>query len=391
MDLTPYKNCLALTNSIFVANEEKPYRPCCWFKTYIDATDVTDYQNQLAEMDLEFNCDYCIQQDRGGSYSYRQQFNNVDELIITASFDNICNLKCITCTPNNSTQILAERFKYEDKVDVAYTKKYFTEVVAKQAPKKIDFIKTTLASSTFNNLRFDILGGEPLINPAIFEFIDWLAEQPYAKQTSLNITTNGTTYTDKLLKYIDSFKTVGVQLSIDGIEDDFEYLRFGSTFENLEKVCDAFHDLTKKYDNFKMGCHYTLSWMNCLQFDEFFNWIQTRYSNVSDIYVSKLQTPKHYSIELLTLEMRTKVYKEVMKHLQTPINDIYEKTLFLYKEHMLTTAYDEFDVNLFEHGTATLHVADTRRGNDHRKIIKKFVNFLDLHEIHPLLNYVNEV
>lgn len=391
MDLTPYKSCLALSNSIFVANEEKPYRPCCWFKTYIDATDVTDYKNQLAEMDLEYNCDYCIQQDKGGSYSYRQQFTKVDELIITASFDNICNLKCITCTPNNSTQILAERFKYEDKVDGAYTKKYFTEVVAKQAPKKIDFIKTTLANSTFDNLRFDILGGEPLINPAIFEFIDWLAEQPYAKQTTLNITTNGTTYTDKLIKYIDSFKTVGVQLSIDGVEDDFEYLRFGSTFENLEKVCDLFHALTEKYENFHMGCHYTLSWMNCLQFDEFFNWIQTKYPNVSDIYVSKLQTPTHYSIELLTLEMRTKVYNEVTKHLQTPINDIYKKTLFLYKEHMLTTAYDEFDVNLFEHGTATLHIADARRGNDHRKIIKKFVNFLKLHEIHPLLHYVNEV
>jgi sulfatase maturation enzyme AslB (radical SAM superfamily) len=391
MDLTPYKSCLALSNSIFVANEEKPYRPCCWFKTYIDATDVTDYKNQLAEMDLEYNCDYCIQQDKGGTYSYRQQFTKVDELIITASFDNICNLKCITCTPNNSTQILAERFKHEDKVDRAYTKKYFTEVVAKQAPKKIDFIKTTLANSTFNNLRFDILGGEPLINPAIFEFIDWLAEQPYAKQTTLNITTNGTTYTDKLIKYIDSFKTVGVQLSIDGVEDDFEYLRFGSTFENLEKVCDLFHALTEKYENFHMGCHYTLSWMNCLQFDEFFNWIQTKYPNVSDIYVSKLQTPTHYSIELLTLEMRTKVYNEVTKHLQTPINDIYKKTLFLYKEHMLTTAYDEFDVNLFEHGTATLHIADARRGNDHRKIIKKFVNFLNLHEIHPLLHYVNAV
>lgn len=391
MDLTPYKNCLALTNSIFVANEEKPYRPCCWFKTYIDATDATDYKNQLAEMDLEYNCDYCIQQDKGGTYSYRQQFTNVDELIITASFDNICNLKCVTCTPNNSTQILAERFKYEDKVDGAYTKKYFTEVVAKQAPKKIDFIKTTLANSSFKNLRFDILGGEPLINPAIFEFIDWLAEQPYAKQTSLNITTNGTTYTDKLLKYIDSFKTVGVQLSIDGIEDDFEYLRFGSTFEKLEEVCDSFHALTEKYDNFHMGCHYTLSWMNCLQFDEFFNWMQTRYPNVSDVYVSKLQTPTHYSIELLTLAMRTKVYNEVITHLQKPINDVYEKTLFLYKEHMLTTAFDDFDVKLFEHGTATLHIADARRGNDHRGIIKKFVNFLGLHEIHPLLNYVNEV
>jgi organic radical activating enzyme len=386
MDLTPYKNCLALTNSIFVANEEKPYRPCCWFKTYIDATDITDYNNQLAEMDLEYNCDYCIQQDKGGEYSYRQKFIHTDELTITASFDNICNLKCVTCTPHNSTQILAEKIKHE----TTYTSKYFAEVVTKQAPKKIDFIKTMLNSASFNDLRFDILGGEPLINPAIFEFIDWLAEQPYAKKTSLTITTNGTTYTDKIVKYIDSFKTVGVQLSIDGIGDEFEYLRFGSSFEQLEKVCDSFYALTEKYENFRMGCHYTLSWMNCLQFDEFFNWMQTKYPNIANVYVSKLQTPNQYSIELLSLVMRTKVYNEVTTHLQNPVNESYEKALFLYKEHMLTTAYDNFNLELFKHGIDTLCVSDGIRGNDHRKIIKKFVNFLSLYLIHPHLKYINK-
>ena len=45
MDLTPYKNCLALTNSIFIANEEKPYRPCCWFREHIDAIDINDYRD----------------------------------------------------------------------------------------------------------------------------------------------------------------------------------------------------------------------------------------------------------------------------------------------------------------------------------------------------------
>ena len=154
MDLTPYKNCLALTNSIFIANEENPYRPCCWFKTYIDATDIVDYKKQLAEIDIETNCDYCIQQDKGGTYSYRQQFNDVDELIITASFDNLCNLKCVTCTPNNSTQIFAERFKFHDEADAQYLKNYITEVVGKQAPKKIDFIKSMLADAKFKKLRF---------------------------------------------------------------------------------------------------------------------------------------------------------------------------------------------------------------------------------------------
>jgi hypothetical protein len=376
MDLTPFKNCLAHKNSIFVANEEKPYRPCCWFKTYIDATDIDDYKRQLAELDIEKNCDYCIQQEKGGSYSYRQQFVHADELIVTASFDGICNLKCVTCTPNNSTQILAERFKFDNKVDAEYTRKYIMEEVATQAPKKINFIKSMLQSSNFNRLRFDVLGGEPLINPAVFEFIDWLAEQPYAKQTTLAITTNGTTYTDKLIKYIKCFKRVGVQLSIDGIEKEFEYLRFGSSFKKLEEVCDKFYELTKQYDNFHMGSHYTLSWMNCLHFHDFFNWAQTRYPDISDIYVSKLQSPEQYSIELLSLEMRKNVFDHVMKNLNTPINESYERTLFLYKEHMLSTAFDHFDLDKLKFGLSTLTVTDGRRGNNHLDIVTDFIEFI---------------
>jgi len=390
MDLTPYKNCLALKNSIFIANEEKPYRPCCWFKTYIDATDIDDYKKQLSEMDLEYNCDYCIKQDQGGSYSYRQMFRDPGELVITASFDNICNLKCVTCTPNNSTQILAERFKFDEKVDAEYTRKYITEVVAKQAPKKIDFIKTTLANASFNILRFDILGGEPLINPAIYEFIDWLAEQPYAHKTTVAITTNGTTYTDKLTKYLARFNRVGVQLSIDGVGEEFEYLRYGASFKKLEEVSNSFYALKSQYSNFGMGTHYTLSWMNCLRFAEYFNWSQTNYPDI-EIYVSKLQSPDHYSIELLSLEMRTKIYNETMRKIQTPVNANYEKTLFLYKEHMLSTAYDEFKPDLLRHGMGTLNVVDSRRNTDHKNIIKDFVNFLALPKKNSIFNYVNDV
>ena len=391
MDLTPYKNCLALTNSVFVANEEKPYRPCCWFKTYIDATDIHDYRKQLAEIDLEKNCDYCIQQDKGGEYSYRQQFNNPKEFIITASIDNICNLKCVTCTPNNSTQILAERLKYDDKLAPEHIKRFVSNVVAKQTPKKISFIKDALSTSTFSEVRIDILGGEPLINPAVFDFFDWLVEQPYASDLALSITTNGTTYTDKIEKYIKVFKRVSVQLSIDGIDEEFEYLRFGASFQTLEKVCDSFYALTDTYDNFTMGCHYTLSWMNCLRFAEFFNWMYTRYPNLVDLYVSKLQSPEPYSIELLSLDMRTKVYNEVLSKAMKPNSDAYNRALYLYKEHMLTTAFDKYDKELFHYGTGLLQVSDKKRGNCHKNIIKDVVNFLGLNELDPTLNYVNEI
>ena len=377
MDLTPYKNCLALTNSIFIANEEKPYRPCCWFREYIDATDISDYRKQLSEMDIEKTCDYCIKQDKGGEYSYRQHFKHEDEISVTVSFDNICNLKCITCTPANSSLIIPDMYADLSNPENVTARKFYA-TIGKQAPKKISFLKDMLNNIDFTNhrLNFSILGGEPLINPAIFEFLDWLVEQPYAHKTLLSVTTNGTTYNEKLLKYIERFNIVGVQLSIDGVENDFEYIRSGANFKQLEKVCDSFYELKQKYSNFNMGCHYTLSWMNCLKFADFYNWMHSRYPNLTDLYVSKLEQPDHYSIEILSLELRTKIYNEVISKLTVSEHQGLKNGLFLYKEHMLSTAFDTFDLVKFKYGVSIMkYILDERRGTDSTKIVKDFTEF----------------
>lgn len=377
MDLTPYKNCLALTNSIFIANEDTPYRPCCWFREHIDATDINDYRQQISKMDLEKTCDYCIKQDQGGEYSYRQHFKYQEEIYITASFDNICNLKCIICTPANSSLIIPDMYPDLTNPEHVTARKFYAEI-GKQAPKKITFLKDMLAGIDFtkHRLNFSVLGGEPLINPAIFEFLDWLSDQPYAHKISLSVTTNGTTYNEKLLKYLERFKDIGVQLSIDGIEDDFEYIRSGANFEQLEKVCDSFYKLTEKYDNFYMCCHYTLSWMNCLKFADFYNWMSSRYPVMADIYISKLEQPDHYSIEILSLELRTKIYDEVISKLNVTETQVYKNALFLYKEHMLSTAHDVLNLEKFKHAVNILrNVYDKRRETDSSKIINDFAKF----------------
>jgi hypothetical protein len=122
--------------------------------------------------------------------------------------------------------------------------------------------------------------------------------------------------------------------------------------------------------------------MNCLRFAEFFNWMQNRYPNIDDIYVSKLQHPDQYSIEAMSLEMRTKAFNEVSKKI-APINETYEKTMFLYKEHMLSTAFDTFNIERIKHGLGTLTVSDRIRGNNHLNIIDDFLYFFQFNSIDP--------
>jgi hypothetical protein len=116
--------------------------------------------------------------------------------------------------------------------------------------------------------------------------------------------------------------------------------------------------------------------MNCLKFDEFYNWMSTNYPNIADLYVSKLEQPDHYSIEILSLELRTKIYNEVISKLNDNKSEGYKNGLFLYKEHMLSTAFDTFDLEKFKYGIGILqHIYDTRRGTDSSKIINDFTKF----------------
>jgi hypothetical protein len=191
----------------------------------------------------------------------------------------------------------------------------------------------------------------------------------------ISFTTNGTTYNKKIENYLNKFSNVIIQLSIDGIGEEYEYLRYGNDFSTLEKVCDEFYNLTK-YPNFLIGSHYTLSWINCLNFAKFFNWAQTRYP-LWKIYVSKLDEPNQYSINILSLEMKTKIYNQVLSEINAPVNEYYEQCLFLYKEHMLSTAYDKFDADKLEWAFKTLNAKDKYKKNDHKQLVVDFLKFID--------------
>lgn len=333
MDLTPFKECRAHKNAIFIGNDDAPFRPCCWFESNIDATSYEDYQEKLSQLDIEKNCRYCIDMEsNGGTWSHRMNFIDPNEenfITVSISFDNLCNLKCITCTPTNSSQLANE-------VKNPLLKKKYTGIHKKQ-PIKTEFLKKMLSESKINILRIEILGGEPLINPAVYEFLDWLIEQPYASKTSLNITTNGTTYDDRVLKYIDHLCALSIQLSIDGIEDTFEYIRYGGKFNTFKDVADKFYALRDTYPiKFNLSFNYTLSWMNSLHIGNFLTWISDNYPKVSHIFVTKLEWPNQYAINVLPLDLRNQIVKQVSSNVDS-LSDGSKIGFGYYKQHMTTT------------------------------------------------------
>lgn len=376
IDLKPFKDCLAHKNSIYISNDDAPYKPCCWFETGIKANSLIDYKNQLSKLEIETNCKHCIKQEASGAtWSHRQLFLNPKEFVLGVCFDNICNLKCVTCSPIHSSQLINEWDElklYGNGPD----KRYYTRI-SKQAPEKIEFIQDVLKNSEFDILRLEIFGGEPLINPNVFKFIDWITEQSFAQRSLLSITTNGTTYSEKISEYASKFKYVGLQLSIDGIEETFEYLRYGTEFKETLKNIQSYYELLEKHPNLTVGMNYTLSWMNALHFYKFFNWAQTNYPKLHT-HLTKLEGPYWYSVNILSLEQRQKIVDINMKSLQEPKSIFFEKLLDLYKQSMLfNNNKNVFDNHMFNKGIESLRNIDGIREEDHTIVLKPILEIIN--------------
>lgn len=376
MNLQPFKDCLAHTNSIYISNESEPYKPCCWFQEGIAANTLSEYREKLSKLDIAHNCSHCIKQESSGAtWSHRHLFNNPREFVLGVCFDNVCNLKCVTCSPIHSSQLIGE---WEDLslLNGKYDKKYYIKL-GKQAPSKIDFIKDVLNNSDFDILKLEIFGGEPLINPLIFKFIDWLTEQKYAKQTFLSITSNSTTYTEKLKEYTDKLYQVALQISIDGIEDTFEYLRYGTVWNETVDVINKYHSMVGNVSNFSLSFNYTLSWMNSMHFIDFYNWSQKNYPNIQ-LHLTKLEGPEIYSVNLLSIEQRRKLVDYSLSKLELkPISKSYEKLLDLYQQSMIFNNHDLFDQDMYNRGKIALQEKDNLRTMNYNEVFLPILEFIE--------------
>jgi Radical SAM superfamily/Iron-sulfur cluster-binding domain len=157
--------------------------------------------------------------------------------------NNLCNLKCRMCNPLDSTS-----WKDWDEVKPFYEKEnnYLVPTVSKlvRVPGQYigPFDDTDNWWNDFEKLiphfrRVEFAGGEPLMDPQHYKILDML--KPYAKNIEIKYATNGTTLGISkgrtIHDYWPHFRSVAVNVSIDGIHDVYEYIRSNSSFSEVEK------------------------------------------------------------------------------------------------------------------------------------------------------------
>jgi molybdenum cofactor biosynthesis enzyme MoaA len=155
--------------------------------------------------------------------------------------NNLCNLKCRMCHPMDSTswndwEQVEDFYRKED--NFLYQK--INVLGLKQKPFLDSFVDTDNWWSSFEKLlpyfqRVEFAGGEPLMDPTHYRILDML--KPYAQNIEIKYATNGTTLGIKggrtVHDYWPYFKSVAVNVSIDGIGPSYNYIRGNGNYEDV--------------------------------------------------------------------------------------------------------------------------------------------------------------
>jgi len=407
MDLQKYKDCFAHKNAIYISNEDEPSRPCCWYKHNVKADTWQEYHEKISQTDIETGCAHCIEAEENGSeWSHRTQYendfyvNHGKVFLLGICFDNLCNIKCTTCGPLHSSKWIEDFTKLGRWSEYNNKTKYLKMMT--QAPDKVAFAKNIIASNEFDVLKLDMFGGEPTINPTVQEFLEWLANSEYASKVALALTTNATKMLPNFEKYLSVFKNISVQCSIDGIEDHYEYLRYGGHWIEVEQNMKKYYEFAVKHKKFRFGIHYTLSWMNSLHFKDFCAWLVKTFPHYDSIglYLTKLVGPAEYSVDIMSVESKEKILdinvdfitklthplklknttaRSKIVNFKTNIDVILLKFIDLYKSSLINYVTPEDKLILYK--TMLAHRALTQldgiRNTDYTKTFKDVLPYLE--------------
>lgn len=262
--------CKNLSNAVYLQEKEGDifYQPCCWVPLSTipirQKLDLNIARMQVlgnVKSNVEKNCNQCLSRERTQfNRSHRITANSLipdsaqynDPYTLTLQVDTTCNAACVTCGPNYSSlwkkqlDPNAKLDNFESQYQIIFQSVDFKHI------KKILFV-----------------GGEPFLSSHNTTVLSKVNDP---SNVELSYTTNGSVFpSDDVIELWKNFKEVTIVFSIDGTEEQFEYLRWPLSWRKINETINRCTEFSSK-GNFKFLINTTINPLNIFYFDRVESW-----------------------------------------------------------------------------------------------------------------------
>ena len=262
---------------------------------------------------------------------------------------NSCNQACVYCDPE-----LSSKWAQELGVTVKSKKE------ARQDVK--DFVFENI--SNLKNVY--LAGGEPMLMKENLEFLKLLKEKN--QDCSIRVNTNLSTTKTGIFDLLCEFPNVHWTVSLETIEDEYEYIRHHGSWIDFEKNLHVINKLDHKI-SFNM-LHFILNYQSLFGCVDH---LKKLGFHDNSFVIGPLYTPTHLNL----LNLPGKVIDGVMDTLRGKINEKptgYLKNSYQNLISYFSTTVFKKDIPKFLNETS---VRDKRRGTDCRAVFPKLFEELD--------------
>ena len=285
------------------------------------------------------SCTKCYQEEASGIVSKRQwegevwkERLDISNIMMSTSEDgsipvnipyfdlrlgNMCQLKCIMCSPHDSSSWIKEwKLQYP---------KYKTIELKQDQSWDSDFDYTwyrkgsfleDMRSNAYNIRELYFAGGEPLLIPEHYKILEFMVGTGAAKLCVLRYNSNGLELPEKLFELWSHFKEVKFNFSIDAFGERNDYIRYPSKWDdvvaNLERMDDT-------PDNITVNIACAVQLLNVLYVPELIHWKDSK--NFKKINMPPygaglvgthlVYLPSYLNVRVLPAYLKAKVAKRI--------------------------------------------------------------------------------
>lgn len=197
---------------------------------------------------------------------------------------NVCNMRCTHCY-NSFDRETYQKFCY-------------------MSLEKIKCIIEKCISYELNKLY--ISGGEPLCHPNITKIIELCGNYP---DIYFTITTNGLLLTENIIKQIEKYDNICVQISVDGLSKDvYEAQRGAGTFEKFKHVLELLISSKIKY----LTARTCVTKLNYREISQIYEYLLNHNIMPSFLFVNQMgNAAKNWDILSLSMSNQLKVLNDI--------------------------------------------------------------------------------